>query len=543
MNNAPEAKLVTYLSTNEVGEDIHIVKETHFENNRYTDNIKIIKDYKRPFHITKPIFRNHTDKKEAEDISRVDKYLSTESELFNNISRRVGNGYTGKADVRKLKKNPYIYSADVNSRTFLKQEYMTRNNNKLSPYRIGVFDIEFNVLTSEIIILTIVTKKKMKTALLKSFADTVPDLERRINNMFVKHIPTDKYRNMDRDIQIFDNEVDMIKFIFYEANYMDIDILTAWNIKYDITQILDVLERENEDIASVFHYDKIPYKYRYFNFKEGNSVKKTEAGREIAINIEERWHTIKTTTNYQMLDAMASHRYVRAGGATVSGGYSLDNILEKEGVAKKLTFSSNQGFKGIEWHIDMVANKPAEYIIYNMWDCLSMLELDDKTKDLTVSVPLLLGMSHPDIFNSGPKRIVDSLTFFYEKRGKVLGVKDMTEENDKILGLGGWILTLQSFMSTDNGLSNIEEMRELITNIKTMVFDSDCLSSYPNDILSANVSKDTSHRELIAIAGILKSTFILQNINSMFGATNAIEYCQAMFKMPSLFKLLDEIKE
>lgn len=136
---------------------------------------------------------------------------------------------------------------------------------------------------------------------------------------------------------------------------------------------------------------------------------------------------------------MGTHKQVRVGGVTIPGGYSLDNILKFEDVAQKLKFSSNQGFKGIEWHIDMVANKPAEYVIYNIWDVMSMLVLDYKTKDFATSVSLLLEYSHQDIFNSGPRRIVDSITFFYLKQGLVLGVKDMGSVNDKILGLKLWM--------------------------------------------------------------------------------------------------------
>ena len=434
-----EPKVITYLSEKEVGTDIHIVKEVEYRHGKYIDNIKIIKDYKRPFHITKPMFRNHKDKKEAESIKKVDTFYSSQSQLYNNVAKRLGDDYIGKPNIRKIKRNPYLYGCDVDSRTYLKNAYLTKNNNTLSPYRVGVFDIEFNVLTSEIIILSIATQKKMITALLKSYADTIEDMDNRLEELYLKHIPNGKFKNVDREYLVFDDEIDMIKYIFKQANYMEMDVLTAWNIKYDIENILDVIEENQMDPADIFHYDLIPDKYKFFEFIEGPSVKKTEAGREISISIEERWHTIRATTNYQFLDAMASHRYVRAGGATVSGGYSLDNILEKEGVAKKLTFDFDTGHKSIEWHIYMVKEHPAEYVIYNNQDELSILDLDDKTKDLSVSVPLLLGVSHPDIFNSGPKRIVDALTFFYKKRGLVLGVKDPSSENDKILGLSNWI--------------------------------------------------------------------------------------------------------
>lgn len=540
----PEAKVITYLSEKEVGEDIHIVKEVKYVNGKYIDDIKIIKDYKRPFYITKPMFRNHKDKKESEKLEHVNKFMSTESKLYTNVSRRIGESFTGKVDIRKLKRSQYLYGTDVDARTYLKQSYIKANDNFLSPYRVGVFDIEFNVLTSEIIILSIATRKHLKVTLLKSYADTIPDIYNRLDELYEKYIPNVKFKkNMKKEVIVFDTEMDMIRYVFHEANYMDIDILTAWNIKYDITQILDVIEKNEVEPADIFHYDKIPEKYKYFKFTPGREVKTTEAGREIAMNVEEQWHIIKTTANYQMLDNMASHRYIRAGGATVSGGYSLDNILKEEGVAQKLKFSSNQGFKGIEWHIDMVANRPAEYITYNQWDDMSVLALDEKTKDLSISFPLLTGMSHPDIFNSGPRRIVDALTFFYLDRGLVLGVKEIGGVNDKILDLKGWVLTLDSYMTMDIGLDNIEETKELISNIKSFVMDIDAIASYPSDTMAANVSKDTTHRELIAVNGITKALFKLQNMNLMYGKTNALEYCQTIHKMPSLYEAVNHFEK
>jgi len=537
-----EAKNIIYLPERIVGEDIHIVKEVQYENGLYKDNIKIIKDFKRPFWITKPIYRNYTEKKESEELSKVDKFMSTESNLYKNIARRLGERYIGMTNPRILKQSPYLYGTDVDSRTILKYMYMRKYNNFIAPNRYGVFDIEVNTLTNEIILISIVTAKKLKVAILKIFVKGIPDLENKINQQYAKYIPECEFKNtVDREYRIFDTQLEAIRWIFQSANYMDIDILAAWNIKYDIGEIVDYLESQNVNPAEIFHYDKIPKKYMYFNLKEAKSKKITEAGREIPVSPEEQWHVITTTSNYKLLDAMATHRYIRVGGATVPGGYGLDNILGHEGVAKKLKYDSNQGFKGIEWHMNMVANKPVEYIIYNIWDVMSMLVLDKKTKDIEVSLGLLAEVSHLDIFNSGPRRIVDALLFFYLSRGRVLGVKDPTEENNKILGLGGWVLTLRAHLMEDNGLRRTDAGDWIHTNIRTYVADADAVSSYPSNTRAANVSKDTTHREVVKISGLNRNDFILQNINLMYGRTNSIQYCRTMFKMPDFYTLYKEV--
>lgn len=55
----------------------------------------------------------------------------------------------------------------------------------------------------------------------------------------------------------------------------------------------------------------------------------------------------------------------------------------------------------------------------------------------------------------------------------------------------------------------------------------------------ANVSKDTTRRELMDVEGIEKEDFKRQNINLFFGNVNAVEYCVNMFNFPSLNKLLE----
>jgi len=541
-----EAKVITYLGYNEVGEDIHIVKErVKTEDGSMKDDIRVIKDFKRPFWITKPVYRTYKDKKESEFKDKVDMFKSTDSKLKFEIPRRLNDPYYSMmTDLRQLKKSPYLYGTDVDARTILKKLYLKKNNDFTTPYRIGVFDIEKDVLTNEIIIISFATYDKLRVGLLKSFASRIPNLENRVRDLYDKAIPETDFKEdikKDMKIKVFEKEIDLIKWIFREANYANIDFLTGWNIKYDITEILDLLEEEDVDPADVFHYDKIPLKYKYFKFKPGKTKKVTEAGREIPINPEEQWHVVKSTSNFYFIDAMSAHRYVRVGGKTVPGGYSLDNILRHEDVEQKLKFDTDDSIKGVEWHIYMVKNRPLEYVIYNIWDILSILKLDQKTKDLAVSVPLLSGVSHFDVFNSGPKKLVDALFFFYLENGRVLGVKDPTEENNKILGLDGWTITLIASLVDDFGLKVIKENPSLYTNIYSYVFDADVASAYPNATRAANVSKDTTHRELIKIQGIAKELFRVQNINLMYGKTNALEYMQTMFKLPDLFEIRSAI--
>ena len=103
-------------------------------------------------------------------------------------------------------------------------------------------------------------------------------------------------------------------------------------------------------------------------------------------------------------------------------------------------------------------------------------------------------------------------------------------------------MTLNAFMTEDTGLRLMEYCDTLNSNAKTHVSDLDVTGAYPNATRVANVSKDTTHRELVKIEGMKKEEFMMHNINIMFAKTNSLEYAQQMFKLPSFFKLLEELK-
>jgi len=69
------------------------------------------------------------------------------------------------------------------------------------------------------------------------------------------------------------------------------------------------------------------------------------------------------------------------------------------------------------------------------------------------------------------------------------------------------------------------------------------VSGYPSDGMAANVSKDTTMRELISIDGIDKDVFMLQNINLFFGAVNNIEYGNTMMGLPSIYDVESILKK
>lgn len=66
--------------------------------------------------------------------------------------------------------------------------------------------------------------------------------------------------------------------------------------------------------------------------------------------------------------------------------YSLDSILNDELDLEKLKFKEAEGYEGLELHQLMQSKYKLEYGIYNVFDCIALELLDEKTGDLSKAV-------------------------------------------------------------------------------------------------------------------------------------------------------------
>ncbi len=83
------------------------------------------------------------------------------------------------------------------------------------------------------------------------------------------------------------------------------------------------------------------------------------------------------------------------------------------------------------------------------------------------------------------------------------------------------------------GRQCILENPNLHTLIRAMVYDSDAVSAYPSCTAVANVSRETTVREIIDIIGVDEVAFRRHNINLLQGHVNALEYACEMHGLPT----------
>lgn len=545
-----ECRFVTHLpSIPDVRDDIHIVKEAlHMKDGTIKPNIRVIKNFKKPFWVTKEHYQNYKQKKEAETLDRVNKYFSTESDIAFNVASKLGSKYNGVKNLRQVRDSPYIYGLDVSSKAYIKKAYSDKYPNLQSQATVAVLDIEATVKEGKVLILTINMGDKLFSAVHKDYLPDTEDVRERIEYVYKHHVPKTKYtENIKRQYMFCDDEMQMVVQAFKKLHEWKPDFVEVWNIGYDVPKIMDVCKRFNVDPKDIFSDPSLPKEFRYFKYREGKTSKLTESGKYKPLGFHEQWHTVDAPASFYFVDGMSVYYLIRQGSKKVPTGYSLDSILDtelgkefiklkfKDGVAEKLVKE--------QWHMYMVEHRPVEYLVYNNYDVIGPNILDAKTQDIRGTMSMLAQYSHFDIFDSGPKRIVEDMHFVYLSEGRVLGSKGSRSNDDKGLGLDDWIVLLPSYRRKSAGGPIINESGSIETLIRTHVADADQVSGYPSDGQAANVSKNTTTKELLDVEGIDKVEFKKQNINLMFGVVNHGEYVTKMLKMPTVLELMASVEE
>jgi len=453
---AIECRFVFHVPEAESNPDTHIVKELiHYEDGTKAKNLRTIVNYKRPFWITQEHRRNHEQKKESEDVKHLFKGLSTESALARNVASRLGGMYSGVTDMRRVKRSPYVYGLDINSKTYIKKTYQDTYDVRTTPYEVCILDIEVDTTKDAITIISIATNTKIFTCITKDYlrkmsisktsSGVLSDVGPKLDYLYKKHIPANKLvADIDVEYLVVDTPVDAILKILERLHVWEPDLVSGWNIMYDITHMVEELENNGIDPADVFSAPSLPKALKHFKIKMGQTQKVTVSGKSTPINPQAQWHSVDCPASFYWVDAMSTHQFIRVGGKSLPGGYSLDVVLKHElgDDLGKLYFKDDPNIdklKGIEWHRYMTAERPLEYIIYNQWDVMSILVMDNETSDLNAVLPMLSGISNFEIFNSGPKRIMDAMHFYYLEHGKVLGTKSPIVDDKDLLGLSKWM--------------------------------------------------------------------------------------------------------
>lgn len=538
--------------------DWHMVKEVvHFKDGTTKSFIRYVKDYKRKYWVTAPRFRGtHTQKKEWETLDRLIEGESTQSDLFFNVARSLGQ--LRLADQPHiLKDSPYVYGLDIPSTVSLKHDYFERmKGHKDTPFSIAYSDTETNMLgidegaSKHIIMQSLFFEGKLYTVILKDFLKTVPRPQETLRELYDQYMPEQgKPLVKEWEIDIVDQPIDIVKAILLRCHTWQPDFLSFWNMIFDLDKMIEVVENAGYRPEDIFCDPRLPPQLRYAFLKRANPNKTSASGRTMTKKPADQWHSWICPASFYIIDQMATYRFVRKS-KQLEPSYGLDEILNKElkGLGK-LKFKEAEGLNKAEFHIFLQQRYPGQYVIYHVWDAVCMHLLTEKTQDLSFSLPGTTEYSDFMTFESEPKRYIHKFHHYMLKNhNAVSGVsgKTLVQEFDEMtISTKGHIVTLEPHLTVDTGMRIFKDYPGLKTNFYGHNADLDVTSSYPYGQWVFNMSRQTTVRELIDIQGVRDHTRRIQGLNLSGGSSNAVEFCTEIFKLPSLpdlSKIYDEQK-
>lgn len=539
-----ECVFSTYSANKLIRSDMLIVKEIiHYHDGTTEPNIRLIKDKEWPFYLTREGHRNHNDKKEWEDINKLQRFKSTRVNLTKTIARVTGQM---ELPLRTMANSPYLYGADILPTALIKHFYQKTWPDCKSPEaRVASLDTETSMINGSILMANVCFQNKAYTAVVRSFTKGDPNFIEKCHAKAMEVMGDEMTaKKLDWEIEIVETPGQAVVRTIMQLHKWRPDFVSIWNMNFDIPKMVEALTREGYDPAQVFSDPSVPDNFKFFSYREGSATRKNQAGVVTSLHPAERWHVCTCPASFYFVDSMCLYKRIRtAAGNEIS--YALDYILNKLGCGSKLKMQELKHLEedGDLWHYEMQDKHPVFYTVYNLRDDTALLDLDEKTGDIASAFNTLAGISDYTNYNKNPRRIVDDLHFFVLERGKVIATTpdDISKDplNSIVLGMNAWIITLPAFM-IDNGMCLFEDL----PNVKSMVYhslaDLDLESTYPNAQMVLNISKETTLFESGLIQGMSEDERRELGLLLTSGNTAALEIGIKYFGMPSPAQLIQQ---
>lgn len=537
------------------------------EYNWYSDgtegpNTRVVANYEIPFYVVKKPYRTYKDKHIVEDLSKCEKFMSNRAQLHIKAQRALGQKVDPKKRLAMVARSPYLYGADVSTPTVIKRRYKVKHPDYVGKGQryIAALDIETNVNCpnkSENIISIAITMREnhylfVHRPFVKRYHDPEPLIQKAYNKYLSEFEGVDKKgnpitRNLIKErksnlhVVFCDEPHELVVEAYKVLHRLPLDFLAIFNVGFDIKKMMLALDKAGIDAKDVFCSPMVPEEFRQFNFKEDAIRKETSSGKSNGKHHASLWHVMEAPSRFYTICSMATYYKTRVTKADLRN-YKLDTVLDEELGMRKLKFKEADHLELLPWHKFMQANYPIEYLIYNVFDCIALELLDEKTKDISQGIVFSTDCSEYARWGSGPKKLSDDLHYFALSNGQVLGTTSdrMITEFDKLVPtMNDWIAMLQSNLMLEPGIKLFKDAQHLPSNIYLNNYDEDVEAAYPSGEDIWNVGQETSKMELCSIEG--RSEYIQRKtgIDLTAARTNALEISHNMFKAPRLNEVLD----
>lgn len=575
-----EFKHSTYVesSANSVDDAVIIKEIIHYDDQTTAPNIRVVKNYKKKFYVVREKYRTFKQKRTWVKIEDCREYESNQRCLPQAAAKALHASST--FGMKVINRNPYIYGTDITPNVLLKHKYKTKFPDLVSNFKTCHLDIETDMSTKKIQMISVSSGDKVFQAIVQTFLGTIVDPIEKIKKLQGEEIipllwedELKKYakdelkikdpgkitdwiedgkRNntlpfgkeavkLDSEIILVDSAAQAVVETFKRVHEWQPDILSIWNLPFDLGKMTDALVSEGYDPALIYCDPNIPKEFKFFRFTEGKAKIPDANGKAESKDPWDRWHSVVAPSSFFWADQMSVRRFVRKH-LSKEPSYALGDILMKELGHGKLKGDSGNKLTGPNWHIHMQRNEKIFYCVYNQWDNLGAQKLDEKTTDLRFVFPTQCGYSELGSYGGQGRKLADDLYFFLLEEGYILGgVSDkMESELDKFsVSLEGWICTLSPHMTHEEmGRKIIKEAPDLFTKFVKLVLDIDVKSSYPSTGVWMNIARDTIYRVMCSIIGVKFEEQRRAGLNLSSGKVNAIDIGATICNLPRPIELM-----
>ena len=507
----------------------------------YKNVLKVYPNPMRPFWITKPAYRNHSYKKEFEELSKLEEYRCKDSDLERALASALGVYESRYLSLPRLCSSPYVYGADISTEVLIKQHYLHRQiPGKIPPFTKGGFDIESEVRGEKRInIITFISEHEIYTCALREYCRVFLGKDQNGEDQFRPTTEDEiigviwdtlgeyltKY-NFHTHFKICDTELDLITWIFQCIHKEKTDFIGVWNLGFDIPHILDRLHKmklKDEEIEAILCHPEVPKAYRCVDWHEDKMDVQ---------HFTDKWHWFTCAGYSQFLDSMCLYARLRKVYGRDSS-YSLDDISTKELGQGKLHFGA------ITNHWYQQRYNFLKYIAYNVNDVLIMQLMEWQNDDMG-TLYSLSGNSLISQFSRQTVMLRNDAFEYAIHRGHVpasAGSKMFTEYDDELSMTGGTVLPPNKAERT--GTKAVAEMPDTETLVSVFTNDLDVSSFYPSVTEEFNISKESALATVISINGY-PQRFVEHMMSCIVQPeVSAVDLCTTYYNLPSFFEIED----
>lgn len=549
--------------------DLAIIAEYNwYDDGSEGPNTRVVKNFARPYWTTKKPYRTYKDKHITEDLSKCDMHTCNTASLATHAQRSLGKKIDPRKSLRQVAQSPYLYGADVSTPTVIKHRYKIKNPDYVGKGQryIAALDIETNVLVPEnkqhIISIGVTMREHHYLFVWRPFTARYHNPEELLQQAYEKYLSRfeaiDKegkhgpkggtiYRNLIEErkskltVVFKDHPHELVMEAYKVLHALPVDFLSIFNMGFDMGRMIEALEKENIPLEDVFCAPYVPEEFRKAKFNKDED-RKESASKSTNKHYAELWHVMEAPCRFYTICSMATYKKSRVTKADLLN-YKLNTVLDTELGMRKLDFKEADHLELLPWHKYMQSNYPIEYLIYNIFDCVALELLDEKTKDISQGIVFSTDCSEYSRWGSGPKKLSDDLHYYALSIGKVLGTTSdkMVHEYDKLVPtMNNWIAMLQSNLMASEGVKLFKDAPHLKSNIWFNCYDEDVEAAYPSGEDMWNVGLETSRIEVCSIEGRSERVQRKTGIDLTAARTNALELTHNMYKTPRLTEMLEE---